>query len=264
MKKLFFTLSRMVNSANIQIKAFTLSEVLITLGIIGVVAAMTMPVLIANYRENVIKNQFKKAYSLVSQALTRIEVNNGYPLECYVWPSYRGGNHCLEYSDDGNCKKWSSSSSDPYGHSSDCSIFQQEFEKTVSVIKVCENNALANGCIPEYNGTDSIVKQDNDDITDVDSNKATAGTSWWRKKSIAKNMKAYVLSDGTILLMSGWEGMRIFAIDVNGKKGPNKWGYDLFSFSVSSEPGKSLTLIPSYLASPVEKGGKSAAQMLSE
>lgn len=35
--------------------AFTLAEVLITLGIIGVVAAMTMPVLISNYRESVIK-----------------------------------------------------------------------------------------------------------------------------------------------------------------------------------------------------------------
>lgn len=40
---------------------FTLAEVLITLGIIGVVAAMTMPVLISNYRESVIKNQFKKS-----------------------------------------------------------------------------------------------------------------------------------------------------------------------------------------------------------
>lgn len=68
--------------------AFTLAEVLITLGIIGVVAAMTMPVLISNYRESVIKNQFKKAYSLVAQSLVQIEANNGYPLECYVWPSF--------------------------------------------------------------------------------------------------------------------------------------------------------------------------------
>ena len=31
-------------------KAFTLAEILITLGIIGVVAAMTIPTLVANYR----------------------------------------------------------------------------------------------------------------------------------------------------------------------------------------------------------------------
>lgn len=41
--------------------AFTLAEVLITLGIIGVVAAMTMPVLIQNQREKVVVTQLKKS-----------------------------------------------------------------------------------------------------------------------------------------------------------------------------------------------------------
>ena len=50
--------------------AFTLAEVLITLGIIGVVAAITMPVIVHKYRTNVLKNQFKKSYSVLSQALT--------------------------------------------------------------------------------------------------------------------------------------------------------------------------------------------------
>ena len=47
--------------------AFTLAEVLITLGIIGIVAAMTMPALIANHRKTVLKTQFKKAYSELQQ-----------------------------------------------------------------------------------------------------------------------------------------------------------------------------------------------------
>lgn len=46
-----------------------MAEVLITLGIIGIVAAMTMPSLIAKYQKNVLKNQFKKAYSEISQAV---------------------------------------------------------------------------------------------------------------------------------------------------------------------------------------------------
>ncbi len=46
--------------------AFTLSEVLITLGIIGVVAAMTLPALIANYQKKVLEQQAKQAYSLLS------------------------------------------------------------------------------------------------------------------------------------------------------------------------------------------------------
>ncbi len=49
--------------------AFTLAEVLITLGIIGVVAAMTMPVLITNQKAHKLKSQYLKAYSEISQAL---------------------------------------------------------------------------------------------------------------------------------------------------------------------------------------------------
>ena len=41
-------------------KGFTLAEVLITLGIIGVVAALTMPMLIQNYKNRVYVNQLKK------------------------------------------------------------------------------------------------------------------------------------------------------------------------------------------------------------
>lgn len=47
---------------------FTLAEVLITLGIIGVVAAITIPTLIANIQGSRYRNQFKKAISTLSQA----------------------------------------------------------------------------------------------------------------------------------------------------------------------------------------------------
>ena len=144
---------------NVRRAAFTLAEVLITLGIIGVVAALTMPALVAKYQEMVLKNQFKHAYSLVSQAIKQVEVNNGYPLQCYIWPKYISVNACIEYGDDGNCTKWENNGNSVYGESADCNIFQKEFEKTVNVIKICENNALAQGCIPGYNGVDTIKKQ---------------------------------------------------------------------------------------------------------
>lgn len=57
--------------------AFTLAEVLITLGIIGVVAAMTMPVLIAKHRAQVLKNQFAKAYSTSAQQLLAAKTEFG-------------------------------------------------------------------------------------------------------------------------------------------------------------------------------------------
>lgn len=48
-------------------KAFTLAEVLITLGIIGVVCAMTIPTLMKNTQDNEFKTAYKKAYSEINQ-----------------------------------------------------------------------------------------------------------------------------------------------------------------------------------------------------
>ena len=51
------------------LNAFTLAEVLITLGVIGVVAAVTMPTVIKNYQKKQTVTQLKKAYSELSQAM---------------------------------------------------------------------------------------------------------------------------------------------------------------------------------------------------
>ena len=48
--------------------AFTLAEVLITLGIIGVVAAMTIPTLVANYQKKVYVSQLQKTVATISNA----------------------------------------------------------------------------------------------------------------------------------------------------------------------------------------------------
>lgn len=62
-------------------KGFTLFEVLITLGIIGVVAALTIPTLIANYKEKEFVIRAKNAYSIIQNAvqLTRAEYKYGHP-----------------------------------------------------------------------------------------------------------------------------------------------------------------------------------------
>ena len=52
--------------------AFTLAEVLITLGIIGIVAAMTLPALINKAEEYILKQQFKKVYNTLQNAQLRI------------------------------------------------------------------------------------------------------------------------------------------------------------------------------------------------
>lgn len=59
-------------------RAFTLAEVLITLGIIGVVAAMTIPTLIANTRGAQYRSRLKKAISTISQAAKMSQAQYGF------------------------------------------------------------------------------------------------------------------------------------------------------------------------------------------
>ncbi len=60
-------------------KAFTLAEVLITLGIIGVVVALTIPTLISKYQEKVTITKLKKVYSILQTAYTAAEAEYGKP-----------------------------------------------------------------------------------------------------------------------------------------------------------------------------------------
>lgn len=57
---------------------FTLAEILITLGIIGIIAAMTMPSLITKYKVMVLETQFKKADAMFQQALKITAQEAGY------------------------------------------------------------------------------------------------------------------------------------------------------------------------------------------
>ena len=57
--------------------AFTLAEVLITLGIIGIVAAMTLPSLIADYQKKVVETKVKAFYSKMNQAYLMSYAENG-------------------------------------------------------------------------------------------------------------------------------------------------------------------------------------------
>lgn len=58
-------------------KAFTLSEVLITIGLLGIVMAMTLPQLIKNYQKKVTVERLKKAYSVISNAMEVSQHENG-------------------------------------------------------------------------------------------------------------------------------------------------------------------------------------------
>ena len=58
-------------------KAFTLAEVLITLGIIGVVVAMTLPTLIQKQQDVATVSRLEKTYSILSQAVMSAQQEYG-------------------------------------------------------------------------------------------------------------------------------------------------------------------------------------------
>ena len=252
-----------------EMRAFTLAEVLITLGVIGVVAALTMPSVMSNVRELVIKNQFKKTYSVISNAFKKAEADLGYAPYCFYWKQNPyGAAKCVNYNDAGNCTKYemadgSSLPGDYNGPRENCSDLGNAVIKNLNIVKTCNGNAYP-GCIPDYAGNDTIKKSNNDTMNDYDINKATSGCPSWRKSNILNSNRAYVLADGQIILSYGTTfSPTIFAIDVNGKKGPNKWGYDLFEFSTVGSMNIPIT-IDYGRCSVIDKGGKSTKNMLLE
>lgn len=104
---------------------FTLAEVLITLGIIGVVAAMTMPVLVSNYRKNVVETRLKKFYSSMNQAIKMAEAEYG---DVNQWDEWKT---LYETDDEGNNKVITNTE-----------YFNKYFEPYIAYLKVVHKNGL--------------------------------------------------------------------------------------------------------------------------
>lgn len=70
-------------------KGFTMAEVLITLGIIGIVAAMTLPGVMARHRSKVLEAQFHKRYNELSQALLMLKKDDIYIYDTLNGPEFQ-------------------------------------------------------------------------------------------------------------------------------------------------------------------------------
>ena len=57
-------------------KAFTLAEVLITLGIIGIIAALTIPNIVSAYKKKVVESKLKRTYSIILNAVKASDNDN--------------------------------------------------------------------------------------------------------------------------------------------------------------------------------------------
>lgn len=53
-------------------KSFTLSEVLITLGVIGIMAALTLPTVISKYKRKSVETKLAKFYSVMNEGCKNV------------------------------------------------------------------------------------------------------------------------------------------------------------------------------------------------
>lgn len=70
------TVERLLRFRNKRKFGFTLAEVLITLAIIGIIAAMTVPTILSNVNEQGWRSAFLKNYALIRQA-HQLSIRNG-------------------------------------------------------------------------------------------------------------------------------------------------------------------------------------------
>ena len=203
---------------------------------------------------------------MLSQLLLKSEVDLGGKAECYYWDvKPYGAAVCIEYDDRGACTRYELADGSPLpsnynGNMTECKVLLDNVLSNVQVIAKCENKAFEKGCIPEYEGYDTVQQANDPDMTDDEAYVKSAGCRGFRKNAILNDRTAYVFKNGIILMPYG-NGMRLFALDINGKKGPNKWGYDLFTFMIRSNNFKPLKIDAGICMSP-EKGGYTTAEMI--
>ena len=169
--------------------AFTLAEVLITLGIIGVVAAMTLPTLIQNHQKQTYVTGLKKAYANLQNAFAKMAYDEGVT----DWSQTYCANAALQ-----DC-----SGIDVILIKDKREICLESLKKQINVVSYSVNeNAFfktVDGMIytPAFGVRDSI-----------------------EYNSILTLVLSYVY------------------VDVNGDKGPNKWGRDKFVFFINYEKNR--------------------------
>ena len=184
--------------------AFTLAEVLITLGIIGIVAALTLPVIISDVKNSQLEAGLKKAYSVLGQALNMYQAENGERIIA--------------------------------GDATNRRMIKSYLMQYIKSAKDCgfggsdNKEGLEKACLPNnYMGIDG------------DFNGSAKYETYNGKSSIALDYfddGQFVTPDGMLILIENsggqWFGDQVFiSVDVNGyNKKPNRLGQDLFMFQI--------------------------------
>ena len=185
--------------------AFTLAEVLITLGIIGVVAAMTMPSIIADYQKKQTAVKLKQTYSILQQGAKLSEIDNG-PVS-----------------------DWDTSLSNEL-------YYQRYIKPYYKIIKEYDKGSFPS----DYHALCKSVKYECDYYAHVS----------------ASDTIRFIIENGTLLFLNDNDVTRLIVTDINGLKGPNIWGKDIFIFSYQNNQVIPYGLDVIYSLSPDFKADK--------
>lgn len=174
-------------------KAFTLAEVLITLGIIGVVAAMTLPALLNNKRNKELETALKKNTSSIGQALIFIQEQDGMA---------------------------------PTPLTLSARELKPKLMKNMKVIKDCGTGTEPAACVMNTGYDDTHLKKQNyktfNRSREIDAYLIDDG-------QFVLGDGAMVLLENSV----SNPPQTFITVDINGyKKGPNLWGHDLFTFDL--------------------------------
>lgn len=178
---------------------FTLAEVLITLGIIGVVAALTLPTLIQKQQEKATVTALKKFYSSFSQAYMRAIQENGTPDTWY------------ENGETRNSKEA-------------CLTAMNKIIPYMKTTKVC---GAEKGCFKDI----TYKTIDNSDALNINQN------TYLARFITSDGMSVFINSFGPEAMSFGEgilsKGYLAVTVDVNGFKKPNSFGADTFTFEAT-------------------------------
>jgi prepilin-type N-terminal cleavage/methylation domain-containing protein len=193
-------------------KGFTLAEVLITLAIVGVVAALTIPSLINKCQKIVWAKQAQETHAILTQAFKRILADNNTTSlsQTEVWSK-------VDYTITHNSNNLASSNKD----------FFTELGKYIKISPSTEN------IVKNYKHSEKSNDTKGSGYPINLPNGAQIYNYFFYKKptqktdEVCKNIKAL---GGNMCNYIGW-----IYIDINGDKGPNTYGRDCFQFPLSDE-----------------------------
>lgn len=194
---------------NTALRGFTLAEVLITLGIIGIVAALTLPTLIQKQQEKETVVKLKKFYTVMDQAIKMSIVQHGEISGWGLTPWGNGG--VVDPSDEQKIEGYRS-----------LNAFWDNVLPQLKVIKVCkfgeeckDDERLRYSLDGTAFGTfaSTVTLADGADIVSLTVHSPDCSLEW---------------GDGALRNMCG----ELF-VDVNGKKPPNTTGKDIFLFFIT-------------------------------